>query len=115
MQQRETKCREQVGDVNKKILEVSGLITATVFYAKFGQLKNEITYTSDLVTTTVLNTKIGEVGRKIPNVSGIFRRTDYNAKISNIKKKYFMTSDYNKYISEILDAKIKEKGLVDNS
>ena len=82
---------------------------------KFGQLKNEITCTSDLVTTTVLNTKIGEVGRKIPNVSGIFRWTDYNAKISNIKKKYFMTSDYNKYISEILDAKIKEKGLVDNS
>ena len=41
--------------------------------------------------------------------------TDYNAKISDIEKKHFTTSDYNKCLSEVLDAKIKEKLLVNQS
>ena len=65
------------------------------------------------MTTTVLNTKIGEVDSKIPGVSGLVRKTDYNTKIPDIKAKYFTISDYNKFTEEILDAKMKEKGLVD--
>ena len=30
-----------------------------------------------------------------------------------MEEKYFTTSDYDKFLSETLDAKIKEKGLVD--
>ena len=36
-----------------------------------------------------------------------------DAKISDIETKYFTTSDYNKFASEVLNAKIKEKRLVD--
>ena len=43
---------------------------------------------------------------KIPNL---------NSKISDIETKYFTTSDYNEFAGEILDAKIKEKVLVDKS
>ena len=46
---------------------------------------------------------------KIPDVC---KKTDYGAKISDTEGKYFTTSNYNKFTSNILDAKIKEKGLV---
>ena len=65
------------------------------------------------MTSTIFNTKIGEVENKIPGFSGLFKKTDYNAKISDIEKKYFTTSNYNKFTKKPLDAKIKEKGLFD--
>ena len=67
------------------------------------------------MTTNVINTKIREVENKIPDTSGLVKKTDYNAKISDIEKKYFITNDYNNFKSEIIDAKITEKGLVDKS
>ena len=42
-------------------------------------------------------------------------KTNYDAKISDTEAKYFTTSDYNKFMNEILDKKIKEKKLVDKS
>ena len=66
------------------------------------------------MSTAVLNKKkIGNVEIKIPNVSGLVKKTDYDAEISGIQKKYFTTSDYNKFTKEILDAHIKETKLVD--
>ena len=59
------------------------------------------------MTTAVLNTKIGEVLNSIPDVSGYL--------ISDIEKTYFTTSDYNKFKGELIDAKMKGKGLVDKS
>ena len=38
-----------------------------------------------------------------------------DAKLSDIERKYFITSDYNKFTSDILDAKIKQKELVNKS
>ena len=35
--------------------------------------------------------------------------------MSDMDAKYFSTSDHNKFMSEILNKKIKEKGLVDKS
>ena len=52
---------------------------------------------------------------KIPNVNNLVKKTNHDAKISYIDKKYFISSDYNKFMSEILDAKIKEKMLVNTS
>ena len=49
------------------------------------------------------------------NNSNLVCKTDYDAIISNIEAKYFITSDYNKFMGEIFDAKIKEKELVDKS
>ena len=42
----------------------------------------------------------------------IVKKADYHAKISDIEKNYFTTSDYNKFTNDILDAKIKNKKLV---
>ena len=38
-----------------------------------------------------------------------------NANISDIKRKYYTTSGYNKFASEILDQKLKQKNLAKNS
>ena len=43
------------------------------------------------------------------------KKTDYSAKISHIDVKYFTTFVYNKFTSEILETKLKEKRLVDRS
>ena len=67
------------------------------------------------MTTTVINTKIGEVENKIPGVKSLVKKLDYNAKISGIGAKYFTTPEYNRFTSEILETKIKEKRLVDKS
>ena len=64
-----------------------------------------------MVTATVLNTKIGEVENKIPDVSGLVKKTDYDAKIKDIEGTYFSTVNYNRFASEIFDAKIKQKEL----
>ena len=37
------------------------------------------------------------------------KKTNYNAKISDVEKKYFATFDYNVFMNDILDAKIKQK------
>ena len=60
-----------------------------------------------------MNIKTSEAEKRIPDTSGLVKKTDYNAKLSDIEKKYFTICDYNKLTKEILDAKIKEKGLVD--
>ena len=49
--------------------------------------------------------------RKFLDVSGLVKKADYKAKLSDIEKKYFPTSYYNNFTSEIIDAKIKEKEL----
>ena len=43
------------------------------------------------------------------------KKTDYDAKILDIESKYFTTADHNKFISQTLDAKIKQKRLIDKS
>ena len=58
MQHRKTKFREKIEHDDKKILDVSGLLTPTV-----------------------LNTKMSEFEGKILNVGGLFKKTDYDPKI----------------------------------
>ena len=52
------------------------------------------------------------VENKIPDVGNLVKKTNYEAKISDIESKYFPTADYNKFTSQRLDAKIKQKELV---
>ena len=56
---------------------------------------------------------IPKLKKLIKNVwlSGLVKKTDYDAKISKFEGKYFTSSDYNKFASDILDAKIKQKEL----
>ena len=55
---------------------------------------------------------------KTPDVGNLVKKTDYYAKILDTKSNYFPTiilisqSDYNKFISQTLDAKIKWKELI---
>ena len=72
---------------------------------KIGDADKKIPDRNGLLTTTVLNTKIGEVENKIPCVSGFVKKTDYDAKIK----------DCNKFTSDMLDVKVKQKELVNKS
>ena len=77
-------------------------MTIAVPNTKTGETENKIPDTSGLVTTTVPNTKIGKFETNIANESGLVKKMDYNAKISDIEARYFTTSDYNKFTSEII-------------
>ena len=55
------------------------------------------------------------VENKIPDVNNLVRKANYDAKILVNESKYFTTADYNKFTSQTLDAKIKQKRLVDKS
>ena len=76
-------------DVDKKVPEISGF-----------------------VTSTVLNTKISYVKNKIPAVSDLVKKIDCHVKIVEIEGNYIVTFDYNKFTTNILDAKLKQKQLV---
>ena len=67
------------------------------------------------MTITVLTTKNKEVKNKMTVSSDLVKKTDYGAKISEIEGKYFTTSDYNNFTSDILEAKIKQKELANKS
>ena len=41
------------------------------------------------------------------------KKTDYNARILDTESKYFIIADYNNCTTQTLDAKIKQKELVD--
>ena len=88
-------------------------MTTTAFNTKIGEVEDNIPV-SGLVTATVLNT-IEEVQKGILNVCGLDKITDYNTTTSDIEANYFTTSGYNKFSSEILETKQKEKRLIDKS
>ena len=51
--------RKKIEDVDKKIPDLSGLVTTTVFDTKISEVENKIRGTRGLVNTIVLNTKTG--------------------------------------------------------
>ena len=65
------------------------------------------------MTATVLNIKIGKVENKISNITDLVKKKIIT--LEKIEKKYFTIADYNKFMSERLDAKIKQKELVNKS
>ena len=71
------------------------------------RFEGEIPSITNLATTAALT----NFKNKIPNISDLVKKVDYNAKISEIENKYFNISDYNKFTSNTLDAKITQKKL----
>ena len=59
--------------------------------------------------------KLKRVEKNIDDFADLVKITDYDAKISDIEGRYFTASDYNKFMSDIIDAKIKQKALVKKS
>ena len=82
-------------------------MTTTVLNTKIGKVENKIQDTSGLATTALRNKEIGEAENKIP-VSNLLKKT-YIRHYKNTN------SDYNKFTSDILDAKIKQKELANKS
>ena len=78
--------------------------------AKITEIEGKIPSITGSAKTTVLNTV-----ENIILVGDLVNKANYDAKISDTEAKYFTTSDYNKFMNEMLDKKIKEKKLVDKS
>ena len=71
---------------------------------------------SGLVINTILKAKISEVKNKIPVSSDLVKETNYDTKISaDAEGKFITISDYNKFLSDIIAAQIKQKELVNKS
>ena len=99
---------KKINEADKKIPNTNGLVKKTDYYA---EIEGKIPTTSGLAISAALTA----VENKIPNVSSLVKKTDHDAKTSDIESKYFTTADCNKFTSQTLDAKIKEKELVDKS
>ena len=88
----------------------------TDYNAKITEIESKIPSISGLAITAALTA----VEYKIPDVSNLVKKNKtkkkhYNTKILGTECEYFTTADYNKFTSQTLDAKIKQKGLVDKS
>ena len=75
------------------------------------QVKGEIPSITNWATTAAIT----NAENKIPNFSDLVKKADYDAEIKDIKNKYFTTSDYNMFMNNILDEKIKTEKLVNES
>ena len=91
---------------NVHAIDTSGFVKQTEYDCKINETKGQISNVNGLATTATLN----DVKKKIPNVSS--QKTDYDAKVKDVGGKYFTTPDYNKFMNEILEEKIKNKILV---
>ena len=60
------------------------------------------------ITNLATNTTLTDVENKVSNNSDLVRKADYHTKISETEKKN-TTSDYNKFMNNILEAKIRAK------
>ena len=58
--------------------------------------------------------KLKTIPVDLKRCSAFAKKTDYGAKELEIEGKYFTTSDYNKFMSEILEVKINEKNYSTN-
>ena len=92
---------KKIKDADKKVPDIIGLVKKDDYNTKISEIEGKIPSIAGLAEN------------KIPNVSNLVKKTDYGSKISDIESQCCTTSDYNKFTHNILDAKIKEKGLVD--
>ena len=83
----ETKYDTDKSDLEKTILDTSGLVKKLYYNAKFTETENEKACISGLATNTALTT----VENKIPNISSLVKSTDYNIKnYWNWQKTYWL-------------------------
>ena len=68
---------KKVGDVDKKISGISGVVTATVLNRKTCEVENKIPGICDLGTTIVLNTKIRE-SKNTSSTYNLVKSSDLN-------------------------------------
>ena len=83
----ETKYGTDKSDLEKTILDTSGLVKKLYYNAKFTEIENEKACIGGLAKNTALTT----VENKIPNISSLVKNTDYNIKnYWNWQKTYWL-------------------------
>ena len=82
----------------KKILNISGLVTATILKKKVGEIERKIPDFSGLVITAVFKRKILEVDKKLP---------DYAQYITDL--------EFNRFVGFIFEAKLNQSNLAINN
>ena len=122
----------KIKNIEDKIPDITNLATKTTLNAKTNKVKGEIPSITNLATTVALNANevkgeipnitnlattsaLSAIENKIPSVSNLVKTTDYNTKISEIRKKitdynhdkYITSPEFNKFITEILDFRLK--------
>ena len=91
--------------------DIGNLAFNTALNAKVNEFKNEVLD----ITNLAVNNALTVTENKVPNVNNLVKKADYNAEIKDVKDKYFTTSEYNKFMNNILDAKIKTKKIANGS
>ena len=78
----------KVGNLQLKILDISGLLQVSSFNSKVNELENKIKTAEQKPDITNLATKssLTAVENKIPDVNGFAKKTDYATEITSIKK-----------------------------
>ena len=94
----------KIKNIEDQILDITNSATNTTLNGS-PKVKGEIPSITNLATTAAPTI----VENKIPNVSDPVKKVDYSSKIPEMKIKYFNTSDYNKFTSDTLHAKITRK------
>ena len=103
--------KKRINNADKKIPDGCELVKEADQNAKITETERKIPGITGLATTAALTA----VENKIPNVSNLVKKVDYYAKISDIESKYFTTANCNKFTSQTLDTKVKQKELVHKS
>ena len=91
-------------------MKITNLATNATLNAKIDKVKNEIPSINNFAVTAALT----NIENGIPNVNDQNKKADYNAKLSETKKNILLLLN-NKFTNNILDAKITEKKLANES
>ena len=81
-----------------KIPDITNLATTAALNATINEVTGEILSITNLATNDVLTA----VGNKTPDVSTLVKNEYYEAKIKEVGGKYFITSDYDKFMNNTL-------------
>ena len=91
-------------------MKITNLATNATLNAKIDKVKNEIPSINNFAVTAALTS----IENGTPNVNDQNKKADYNAKLSETKKNILLLLN-NKFTNNILDAKITEKKLANES
>ena len=76
------------------------------------RVKSKIPSVTGVATTPP---ELSDLTNEGPNVSNLVKKANFYAKLSDIEEKIFITSEYKKFMTNILDVKIKNEKLVTKS
>ena len=80
----------KVGKLELKTPDISGLLRASTFNSKIGELENKIKTAKSKpdISNLVIKTELKNVKNKIPNADEFLKKNDYATEISGIKNDY---------------------------